>query len=268
MVDGILVGLGDGAGGGGAGAGAVGPGTQCLLMQETSGQFPINGVLLGADEKIPVFVTERTTDDKGTPVVDSSGEPLWNVTFLGSGMSSRSAERPTDRVMRAVLLTAPDTLVGVRASLLEPSENPFTASTMRARLENLKQMDVAVQAWVSKLPSEVAKTREVDLAREIRQAKSAPLTRSLAAPSPTLEETASQQVGDSSKRARSRSPERRVRRKTYSHLLGENEQGLAPGAFSTKVDTLVRCTVRAMYERARDEEWPKTDPLLPETRNL
>ena len=188
MVDGILVGLGDGASGGGAGA--VGPGTQCLLKQETSGQFPINGVLLGAYEKIPVFVTERTSDDKGTPVVDSSGEPLWNVTFLGSGMSSRSAERPTDRVMRAVLLTAPDTLVGVRASLLEPSENPFTASTMLARLENLKQMDVAVQAWVSKLPSEVAKTREVDLAREIGQAKSAPLTHSLAAPSPTLEETA------------------------------------------------------------------------------
>lgn len=243
----------------------MGPGTQCILKQEASGQFPINGVLLGAEEKIPVFVTERTTDDKGAPVVDPSGEPLWNVTFLGSGMSSRSAERPTDRVMRAVLLTAPDTLLGVRASLLEPSENPFTASTMRARLENLKQMDAAVQAWVTRLPSEVARTREVDLAREIRQSKSQPLTRSPTAPSPTLEETASQQVGDSSKRARSRSPDRRVRaRKTYSHLLGEDELGLAPGAFSTKIDTLVGVPCGAMYERARDKGCSKTNPFFPQ----
>lgn len=247
MVKGILVGLAEGGGDGGAGAGAVAPGTQCLLKQEVGGQFPINGVLLSVEDKIPVFVTEQSVDDKGVPLVDSEGKPLWNVTFLGTGMSSRSADRPSDKVMRAVLLTAPDTLCGVKTSLLEPSDSPLTASTMRARLENLKQMDDAVQAWVTRLPSEVSKAREVDLAREIRQSKPGIQPRSFASQPPTQEEAVSQQqAGDSSKRARSPSSDRRVRpRKTYSHLLGEHEEGLSPGVFSTKIDTLVggRCCV-------------------------
>lgn len=264
MITGILVGLEGSGGDGGAGAGAVAPGTQCVLKQEVGGQFPINGVLLGENEKIPVFVTEQTTDDKGAPMVDAEGKPLWNVAFTGVGMSSRSADRPSDRVMRSVLLTAPDTLTGVRSSLLEPLESPMSASTMRTRLENLKQMNAAVQAWVSKLPSEVSKTKEVDLAREIKRAKAeGDPSRSLATHSPIQEETASQQGGGSSKRARSPSSDRRVRaKKIHSHLLGEDEEGLTPGVFSTKIDTLVGGPRDALCACAREKRRDKrTDSL-------
>ena len=104
MISGILVGLAGGTGGEAA-AGAVGPGKQCFLKQEVAGQFPINGVLLGTDQDIPVFVTGQSVDEKGAPLVDTDGKPLWDVTFLGLGMASRRADRPADRVMRSVLLT-------------------------------------------------------------------------------------------------------------------------------------------------------------------
>ena len=67
MITGILVGLAGSGGDGEAGTGAVAPGTQCSLKQEVSGQTLINGVWLGVDENIPVFVTEQTTDDKVAP---------------------------------------------------------------------------------------------------------------------------------------------------------------------------------------------------------
>ena len=241
MIPGIIVPLPAGSSRAAAAAGAVTPGAQCVLTQETAGQFPINGVLLTVEEKIPVFVTGQSLDDKGTPLVDAEGKPLWDVTFLGTGMSTNLADRPADKVMRAVLLTAPDTLTGVRSELLQPSENPLAASKMRTRLENLQQMDAAVTAWVAKLPSEVSRVKEVELARAINEAKAAQPSRLLASQSQMLEETESQQGGESSKRARSPvSEQRQVRpKKLLSHLLDVDEQGLTPGAFSTKLETLV-----------------------------
>ena len=262
MISGILVGLAGGTGGEAA-AGAVGPGKQCFLKQEVAGQFPINGVLLGTDQDIPVFVTGQSVDEKGAPLVDTDGKPLWDVTFLGLGMASRRADRPADRVMRSVLLTAPDTITQVKAELLVPNQSPVAAAAMRSRLENLQQMNTAVQAWVARLPSEVAKAQEVDLAKAINDAKTGQPARTQTTGSPIQEETESQLGGESSKRARSPSSERRVRpRKTLSHLLGENEEELTPGAFTTKLETLVSPRAWRLCAHARERRKIKGDSNL------